>query len=284
MMESPTSSRFSFTVGTPTAAIVILIIAFVFMLLIGISTFVYTISTSPNYWYVGALFVVAVGGMGFYISRLFVKYTVDEEGFLKHGRGDSKERVLTWRDISAIRPQRGGGEGVELLNGRSEAVVKVHGALAGYENLIELIPQMRPDLWDFQGERTFQKWGDIIFLALFALFFILLGIFVGDMSAIVPKVIFFGIGAFILWLLWGTPYKIVVRPQEVELVSVQNRKRYTPTDIRNVTVERHRSRNRVSYVPTLELHDGKKVYLGGFAGGAVNTYGTMLRWWERNRI
>jgi hypothetical protein len=283
MNQAQVSSRFSFTIGTPMGAIVVLIIAFGIMLLVTVGAFLMLVATQPEFWFIPAIFLLAIVGMGFYISRLFVKYTVDEEGFLKHGRGGVTERVLAWRDISAIRPQRGGGEGVELLDGQGNAAIKVHGALQGYEQLIELIPQFRPDLWDFQGERTFQKMGDVIFLGVFGGIFVVLGLFVGGTTEIVPKLFMFGIGAFVLWLLWGTPYKMTLRPGELVVTSIQNSKTYTPADIQAVRVERHRSRNRVSYVPTLDLAEGKKVYLGGFGGGAVNTYGALLRWWERGR-
>jgi hypothetical protein len=282
---SPSPARFAFTVGTPVGAIVVLIVAFGVVLL-AVATGTYVIATTdPNFWFIPAIFLVAACGMAFYISRLFVTYTVDEEGFLKHGRGRVQERVLTWRDISVIRPQRGGGEGVELLDAQGNVAVKVHGALAGYEHLIEMIPRFRPDLWDFQGERSFQKLGEVLFLGVFGAVFVVLGIFVGgaSLNAIVPKLFMVGIGAFVFWLVWGTPYKMVLRPNELELVSFQNTKRYTPADIQNIRVELQRSRNRKSYLPTLDLTDGKKVYLGGFAGGAVNTYGAVLRWWERGR-
>lgn len=285
MTETPASSRFAHTIGTPTAAIVVLVIAFGIILLSLVGVTFAILDNSPDLWFIPALFFVSACGMAFYISRMLVTYVVDEEGFLKKGRGATLERVLAWRDISAIRPQRGGGEGVELLDAQGNVAVKVHGALAGYEHLIEMIPRFRPDLWDFQGERTFQKMGEVIFLGLFGTLFVVLGLFVGgaSLNAIVPKLFMIGIGAFVLWLVWGTPYKMVMRPQELELVSFQNAKRYTPADIQKVGVELQRSRNRKSYLPTLELHDGKKVYLGGFAGGAVNTYGAVLRWWERGK-
>lgn len=285
MNESPTSPRFAYPIGTPIGAIVVLVVALgVVLLALAVGTYV-IVTTSPELWFIPALFFVAACGMAYYISRLFVSYVVDEEGFLKKGRGGSLERVLPWRELSAIRPQRGGGEGVELLDAQGNVAVKVHGALAGYEHLIEIIPRFRPDLWDFQGERSFQKMGNLLFLGLFGAVFVVMGIFIGGAttSAMVPKLLMLGIGAFVFWLLWGTPYKMVLRPGELELVSFQNTKRYTSADIQNVKVELQRTRNNKSYLPTLELQDGKKVYLGGFAGGAVNTYGAVLRWWERGR-
>ncbi len=171
MNESPTPSRFEYTIGMNQNATLVLVLSLAVMVIAVAITMVVIADSSPELWFIPLVLLVSGGIVARVISQTFVTYTIDEEGFLKHGRGGVKERVLTWRDISALKPRRSGVEGVELVDNKGAVPVKMYGQLRGYEHFVQLLPRMRPDLWDFQTTRTFQKTGLFFGMGLLTLFF-----------------------------------------------------------------------------------------------------------------
>jgi hypothetical protein len=283
MNESPTPSRFEYTIGMNQNATLVLVLSLAVMVIAVAITMVVIADSSPELWFIPFVLLVSGGIVARVISQTFVTYTIDEEGFLKHGRGGVKERVLTWRDISALKPRRSGVEGVELVDNKGAVPVKMYGQLRGYEHFVQLLPRMRPDLWDFQTTRTFQKTGLFFGMGLLTLFFLLFGVFAVTIGEVAASFFFFGLGAVMVWLLWRTSYRLEVQPDAITVKALQGTARLTPADVRALTLQRTQYRNTISYNPTLELHNGKKVNLGGFHSMTVDVYGTLMRWWERGR-
>lgn len=279
--ETPTTSRFEYTIGSNLNAMVVLVLGAAVMVIAVAVTGVMILNSAPELWFIPLLFVVAGGIIAWVVRQTFVTYTIDEEGFLKHGRGGTKERVLAWRDISKVKPRRTGVEGVELVDNRGAVPVRLTGQLRGYEHFVQMLPRLRPDLYDFQSSRTFRKIGLFVGFGLMALFFLFFGIFTVALGEIPPSFFFFGLALIMGWLLWSTFYQLEIAPDAVTIKAVKGTTRLTHADIRAVTLQRHQYRNTISYNPTLELENGKKVNLGGFSGGAVEVYGSLLRWWER---
>jgi hypothetical protein len=235
-------------------------------------------------WFVSA--VIEINDTELKVSRLF---------------GVARTEI-PWSEIKEFKSGvLGQGMKVISLDGR---VMEISSQTMGYSSVIEILRQMRPDLFqvtnDFtsggavQGSssasgaqaRTFQRNA----LVKYGPFFLLIPavlIFLG--SAVTFQCLVAIPAALIFFLVWRaafhTPHQLILTENQLSTQSFRRKLDITPQQIKDI-------RMGVTYQPKarwarrhiqVELVDGTSFRLAGFVDGDELVYGTLKNWWAAHQ-
>jgi len=214
-------------------------------------------------WFVTA--VVKVSASGIQATRLF---------------GIARWEI-PWEELETIRPNTL-GVGIKIIT-KSAKVLEISSQLHGYPAIVEILRQLRPDLFDgigssSSGTKIFQK-GFFGKYGLLLLSIIVSMIFLATLALIIPA-IFVGIGLFFLWkaALYGV-HTVRLEENRLSICSLRKKLEMTAQHIRDIRmVTRYSRRGVASNLIEVQLVGGSAFYLSGFPEGNELMYGSLKNW------
>lgn len=216
-------------------------------------------------WFVSAVLEVSSSGLS--LSRLFGIY----------------RREMDWNEIEALRPGPM-GVGLKLTAGDVRSLM-ISSQLHGYSPFVEIVRNMRPDLFEAGDVKTFRKG----FMRKFGWFFLLLPATPMALGGIVVPPFLPGllITAVILFF-WASAlraaYLVEVRGDRLSTRSLLGRRELTILQIKGIEmVTVYNRRGVAKSLVQVELHDGDTFRLSGFPEGNEILYGYLKNWWQANQ-
>jgi hypothetical protein len=216
-------------------------------------------------WFVSA--VATVSSSGIRLSRFFGAY----------------RRELEWNEIERIKPAiLGVGMKLFTTDGR---MMTISSQMMGYPVLVEILQELRPDLFDMNGLKVFQKG----LLAKYGLFFILIPATPMALGAVfVPPFlpgIFVAVLIFYLWsyALNGV-YKVKVEENRLSIRSFRRKHELTAQQIKDIRmVTRYNRRGVATNFIQIEMPDQNGILFTGFPEGNEMMFGFLKNWWGANQ-
>lgn len=224
---------------------------------------------------------------------------------------------IRWNDIASIKPSSTKRR-LELVSNTGESV-RVSTQVKGYEVIVELLRQKRPDLFtaagpapagqgnfparveaspsvadsgpvsgpEFTETKTFQKsfikqYGLLFVLVPF--FFLLVWLAIASAEARTASIV----SAVVCVLLMLIPFlqvgSIKVEPNKLTIETFFEQKELTAAQIKEIKMQAvHGRYGRVTNFVHIVPLEGKKYPLGGFSEGEELIYGYLMNWWNMHQ-
>ena len=219
---------------------------------------------------VGVLFVL---GIAFAFST--VKISMD--GITTTSLLGAKS--LMWSEIARVSTR---GQSIRLHNRDEDMALTIDSQLGGYVEILDLIFNKRPDLFDLQGDTEMSR-SVLGSLALIGIGAIIMGVavlllFVVDTLEPVPVLIMFGIGALFVGIWLFGAQKLQLDSNSMTIVYLYKKTTYTIDEINAISLEKRRTRNGYIYFVQAQLKNGKKVNLPTFKQGSALSCQILKRW------
>jgi hypothetical protein len=208
---------------------------------------------------------------------------------------------IPWREIKSFKPNPL-GQGIKIIT-RDERVAEISSQIIGYSAIIEILRQMRPDLFDLTeaartsgsvrespaitsgAAKTFKKG----FLSKFGLLaFALLAslLFAGTVltAQCIPAILI----AVLLFFAWRTAltnaHTARLENNRLSTRSFLKQREWTARQIRNIELStRYNYRGIARTSIEIELQDGASFRLSGFPQGNESMYGLLKSWWSESQ-
>jgi hypothetical protein len=245
----------------------------------------------------GLLFLTGLGGsqslgpslffLGFMVASLPIlawanrSFDTDQDG-IRMRSWFGREVSLRWVDIA--RAESGTfNPGLHLTDYPRQTKISIDTWVSNYEQLIEQIPQARPDLWNATGTTKFRRspWLTAIGI-LAALAFIGFGISGLFKSQIIAAIVLAGLGMLILYLTLRLPQQVCLESSSLRVKYFFGERIVPAKDIVNISIKVERDAQGGSGASAnISLKDGKRIEFAGFNVGAPTLANTLRSWWER---
>jgi hypothetical protein len=217
---------------------------------------------------------------------LFSLYSLSSTTTISEAGISSKRLWITkslgWGEISRVS---GSGYGIKLHNYDGDVTVSPSSQLRGYEEVIEIIGQKRPDLFASQEyQEMTRNWWSAIWVAVVALG--LLGFaalnfsessdgwLMGFISAIT--------GLVIVGFVVSSPQTLMLQGDTLVLRYLFHEKTYRAREILSIQMGHQSSRNGRTYFVRLGLENGSSVRLSGMKVSVPILYLVLKEWQRRN--
>ena len=188
-------------------------------------------------------------------------------------------KSLKWSDIARVSMR---GQSLRLHNRDEDVTLSIDSQLDGYPEILDIIFNKRPDLFDVGENNVMSRniWG-IIFALGFGLLMLAISGFVflsGDATGTIFGFMFVLFGLFMIggWLLGAQ--RLELENQSMTMVYLYKSVSYTISDINSITLEKRRTRNGYIYFVQANLKSGKKLRLPTFKQGNALMYQILKRW------
>lgn len=193
-------------------------------------------------------------------------------------------REIEWKDIQTIKPNLM-GVGIKLTSVEGISL-RLSSQLHGYPRIVEILREMRPDLFSLKGSKTFRKgfWGK------YGWFFLVIPLTVMVPGAfLTPPFIFGIILAWIAYLFWKSilhaPHTLKVEENRLSAKSFRSKLELSAGQIKDIRVISIRNRRGVAKsLVQITDNDGNEFTFTGFPEGVEIMYGYLQNWWNQNRI
>ncbi len=181
-------------------------------------------------------------------------------------RGVFGEKSLRWGEVSRVS---GKGNEIKLHNFDGDVTLTPCAELPGYEEVIEIIGEKRPDLFTATRYPVMKKSMEYgVVLPLIALLNIALGGYIwsqADEFGTLPFIVFLVIGMVAFGFSAAAPQSVHVEKDALRVKYLTHEKTIPAADIRDVELAHWQSKNSRMYFVRLRLAGGESVRLLGLS-------------------
>lgn len=232
--------------------------------------------------FVGILFLFVLGSGVFTISNSIVISETEITAL-----GILGEKSLPWSDIHQVSA----GSGLKLKNMDGDVTVSISSQLSGFEEIVDLVGEKRPDLFSAQefsevgsGLRFFLPLGLVAVMAgggLVVLVYLSRDFTDVPAAFLMPMIILAVLTLFILGTALSTPRSITMDGRTLTIKYLWREKALTADEIKSVALKFQSTRNGRVYYPALNLNNGKTVRISGLRVGAAVMYLVLKQWHKK---
>jgi len=193
------------------------------------------------------------------------------------------EKSLRWNEIGRVS---GRGNDIRLRNQGGDITLSPSTELPGYEEIIELIGQKRPDLFAPSQNPVFKKSAEYaVLLPLTALLPIGIGAFIwlqADEFGAIPFLIFLVIGLAVLAFSFTAPQQARIEGGSLRIRHLLGERAFSAAEIQSVELAYWNSRNSKNYYVHLKLSNQTAPKLFGLAPSMPIVYLILKQWHEKS--
>jgi hypothetical protein len=224
------------------------------------------------------LIVLAAAGIIFAMWRSTrLRTVITDDGIST--RGVFGEKSLRWNEISRVS---GRGNDIRLHNHDGDITLAPSIELPGYEEIIELIGQKRPDLFSMSQHPVFKKSMEYaVILPLVALFPMGIGGVVwlqADEFGLIPFAVLFVVGLAVLVFSLSAPQMAQIEGSSLRVKSLWGEKTFSAAEIQSIELAYQNSRNSKNYYVRLKLSNQTAPKLFGLAPSMPVVYLVLKNW------
>jgi hypothetical protein len=255
-----------------------IVLVVVLFLVLGIG-FLASFNSSDILWMIPMAGILGIT----FLSVLFsmsAKTTLSDSGISTQTLLGTKS--LAWNEISRVS---GSGNAIKLHNNFGDVTVTPRVQLPGYDEVVNMIGDKRPDLFNPMeyGEMS-KSWLGTILLPVVGVFFIGFGIFLYSQTQdnLSPLIVFIIIGLVFGSMVFTQPRSVSIQGNSILIQYFFNRKTLSADEIASIDLRYTQTRNGKHYFIALTLANKKVVRIAGVGPSLPIVYLVLRNWRRKN--